>query len=125
MAGRKLSMRKIKEILRLKWQNGCSDAQIAGSCKIARSTVREYLRRAQEAGLTWPLEPDLDDRHLENLLFPVRQADSCAERRMPSMQYLFDELSLAIWRLDRFAPMRVNSTFQGLLLTKSVQISGI
>jgi transposase len=92
MAGRRLSMRKIKEILRLKWQNGCSDAQIAGSCKIARSTVREYLRRAQEAGLTWPLEPDLDDRHLENLLFPVRQADSCAERRMPSMQYLFGEL---------------------------------
>jgi len=74
MAGRRLSMRKIKEILRLKWQNGCSDAQIADSCKIARSTVREYLRRAQEAGLTWPLEPDLDDRHLENLLFPVREA---------------------------------------------------
>ena len=92
MAGRKLSMRKIKEILRLKWQNGCSDAQIADSCKIARSTVREYLRRAQEAGLTWPLEPDLDDRHLENLLFPVREAGSCAEHRMPSMEYLFREL---------------------------------
>lgn len=92
MAGRRLSMRKIKEILRLKWQNGCSDAQIAGSCKIARSTVREYLRRAQEAGLKWPLEPDLDDRHLENLLFPVREAGSCVERRMPSMEYLFREL---------------------------------
>ena len=92
MAGRRLSMRKIKEILRLKWQNGCSDGQIAGSCKIARSTVREYLRRAQEAGLTWPLEPDLDDRHLENLLFPVREAGSCAEHRMPSMEYLFREL---------------------------------
>jgi len=92
MAGRRLSMRKIKEILRLKWQNGCSDAQIADSCKIARSTVREYLRRAQEAGLTWPLEPDLDDRHLENLLFPVREAGSCAEHRMPSMEYLFREL---------------------------------
>jgi len=92
MAGRRLSMRKIKEILRLKWQNGCSDAQIADSCKIARSTVREYLRRAQEAGLTWPLEPDLDDRHLENLLFTVREAGSCAEHRMPSMEYLFREL---------------------------------
>ena len=92
MAARRLSMRKIKEVLRLKWQNGCSDAQIARGCNIARSTVREYLRRAQEAGLTWPLEPDLDDRHLENLLFPVREAGICAERRMPSMEYLFREL---------------------------------
>jgi len=92
MAGRRLSMRKIKEVLRLKWQNGCSDAQIARGCNIARSTVREYLRRAQEAGLTWPLERDLDDTHLENLLFPVREAGICAERRMPSMEYLFREL---------------------------------
>jgi transposase len=92
MAGRRLSMRKIKEVLRLKRQNGCSDTQIAVSCNIARSTVREYLRRAQGAGLTWPLEPDLDDTHLENLLFPVREAGICAERQMPSMGYLFREL---------------------------------
>ena len=85
-------MRKIKEVLRLKWQNGCSDAQIAGSCNIARSTVREYLRRAQQVGLRWPVETDLDNRHLENLLFPVREAGICAERRMPSMEYLFREL---------------------------------
>jgi len=92
MAGRRLSMRKLKEVLRLKWQNACSNKQIAKSCNIARSTVREYLRRAQDAGLTWPLAPEVDDRVLENLLFPVREAGNCPERRMPSMEYLYNEL---------------------------------
>jgi transposase len=92
MAGRRLSMRKIKEVLRLKWQNGCRNKQIATSCNIARSTVREYLRRAQEAGLSWPLDPNLDDTALENLLFPVREAGTSSERQMPSMEYLFREL---------------------------------
>jgi len=85
-------MRKIKEVLRLKWQNACSNKQIAKSCNIARSTVREYLKRAQDAGLTWPLDPELDDTVLENLFFPVREAGNCPEPQMPSMEYLFREL---------------------------------
>ena len=92
MAGRRLSMRKIKEVLRLKWQNGCSNKQIAQSCNIARSTVKEYLRRARDAGLTWPVDPRLDDTALENLLSPAREAASCFERQMPSMEYLLLEL---------------------------------
>ena len=92
MAGRRLSMRKLKEVLRLKWQNACSNKQIAKSCNIARSTVREYLRRAQDAGVTWPLDPEVDDRVLENLLFPVREAGNYPERQMPSMEYLYNEL---------------------------------
>jgi transposase len=92
MAGRRVSMRKIKEVLRLKWQNDCSNNQVAKSCNIARSTVKEYLRRARDAGLSWPLDPHLDDTALENLLFPVTQVSCCSERKMPSMEYLFREL---------------------------------
>jgi len=92
MAARRLSMRKLKEVLRLKWQNACSNKQIGKSCNIARSTVREYLRRAQDAGLKWPLDPELDDTVVENLLFPVREGGKCPERQMPSMEYLYNEL---------------------------------
>ncbi|MBL7178282.1 MAG: helix-turn-helix domain-containing protein [Desulfobacteraceae bacterium] len=46
-------MRKIKEVLRLKWIPEHSERQIAKSCNIARSTVQEYLKRAEHAGLTW------------------------------------------------------------------------
>jgi len=85
-------MRKIREVLRLKWQNGCRNKQIAISCDIARSTVREYIGRAQEAGLSWPLDPELNDSVLEDMLFPVKEAGSALERQMPSKEYLFREL---------------------------------
>ena len=85
-------MRKIKEVLRLKWEFGSSNKQIANSCNIARSTVREYLRRAQNAGLSWPLDRDLDDSALENLLFPLTPVIPSSQRQMPPMDYLFREM---------------------------------
>jgi hypothetical protein len=47
-------MHKIKEVLRLKWESKLSQNQIAASCQMARSTVGEYVQRAQAAGLSWP-----------------------------------------------------------------------
>ena len=47
MAKERLSMRKIKEVLRLYFEHQQSIRQIAQSCNIARSTVQEYLHRAQ------------------------------------------------------------------------------
>jgi len=92
MAGRRLSMRKIKEVLRLKFENNCSLRQIAKSCNIGRSTVADYLAQTQLAGLTWPLPPDLDDAELENMLFPSMPKDAESQRQMPSMEYLHEEL---------------------------------
>ena len=42
MANRRLSMRKIKEVLRLHHEVRLSERQIAKSCNIARSTVKDY-----------------------------------------------------------------------------------
>jgi DNA-binding NarL/FixJ family response regulator len=47
-------VRKIREVLRLKAE-GFSDRQIAAAIGSARSTVQECVRRAREAGVTWPL----------------------------------------------------------------------
>jgi transposase len=91
MANRRLSMRKIKEVLRLKQEHGCSNRQIAKSCNIARSTVRDYLSRAKAAGLSWPIVPELDDTALEDLLFPIQPIAPSSHRQMPPMGYLFRE----------------------------------
>lgn len=64
-------MRKIKEVLRLRFGLGLLQNQIARSCCIGQATVHRYLRQAAAAGLTWPLPEDLDDRRLEELLFPA------------------------------------------------------
>lgn len=63
-------MRKIKEILRLKWECHCSNHLIACSVGVSSSTVSECLRRARMANLTWPLPTEYDDAQLEQLLYP-------------------------------------------------------
>jgi transposase len=63
-------MRKIREILRLKWTAQLSNREIAKSCSTARSTVAGCLERASNAELTWPLPDHLDDTALEHLLYP-------------------------------------------------------
>jgi transposase len=85
-------MRKIKEVLRLKWEHKLSNRQIAKSCLISHSTVREYLDRGQLAGLSWPIDPSLDDTALENLLFPTKPLPSPSKRSMPCKEYLYKEL---------------------------------
>jgi transposase len=67
-----LSMRKVKEVLRLKYGLGLRQDQIARSCSIGQATVHRYLEKAAAAGLSWPLPEDCDDRRLDELLFPSR-----------------------------------------------------
>lgn len=69
MAAERLSMRKIKEVLRLK-ALGQSPKAIAQSLRVGQNTVRRYVRRAEAAELGWPLLPELGDAALEALLFP-------------------------------------------------------
>jgi transposase len=70
MAQERLTMRKIAEVLRLKWECHLSNRAIARSRSISHSTVAEYLQRAQEAGLNWPLPVDMGEDTLYELLFP-------------------------------------------------------
>ena len=70
MAKARLSVRKIKEVLRLKHACALSKRQIAEICKISHSTVGEYLERANKAGIGWPLPEGLTDQELEQRLFP-------------------------------------------------------
>ncbi|MBI4468867.1 MAG: IS21 family transposase [Acidobacteria bacterium] len=96
-AGR-VSMRKTKELLRLKFEHGLTNRQIARSCQVSRSTVAEYLSRAARAGLTWPLPEELDEGRLENLLFcspaqpAVRVNHAPCSRPQPDLIHLHKEL---------------------------------
>lgn len=66
---RRLPMRKIKNVLRLH-AAGRSTRQIGLSVGVGRSTVAEYLRRAEAAGVSWPMAEGLDEAVLEKQLFP-------------------------------------------------------
>ena len=62
-------MRKIKEVIRLKFEADLSHDRIAAATAVSKGTVTKYLQRAREAGLDWPLPQALDDAQLEALLF--------------------------------------------------------
>ena len=92
MPAKRLSMRKIKDVLRLCWGQGLSKRQTARSCGISRPAVDEYLRRAEAAGLGWPLPAEMDDGALERLLFPPPPALPDTARGVPDWSEVHREL---------------------------------
>ena len=92
MAKARLSMRKIKETLRLTYQSGLSRRQVAHSLNVSRSTVADYLYRAEQAGLTWPLSEGLPDQELEQRLFPPQAAVVLSAKVLPDFDSIYREL---------------------------------
>ena len=91
MPRERLSMRTIREVLRLRWEAGLSQREIGLSCRLGRSTVRDYLVRAEAAGLGWPLPEGMGDEALERRLFPP-PAPSGVRRPVPEWATLHHEL---------------------------------
>ncbi len=92
MPAERLTMRKIREVFRLKFDCDLSNRKIAKSCHIARSTVAEYLFRFEQASLGWPLPQDMDDTELEQLLYPPPPAPFVGIRPLPDCNYIHTEL---------------------------------
>ena len=91
MPGKRLSMRKISEVLRLKFELGRSNREIGLSCGIGSSTVSEYIQRARSAGLSWPLPGEMSETALEQLLFPSPPPQGSV-RRIPDYATIHREL---------------------------------
>src|SRR5947209_11767690 len=71
MPAERLSMRKVREVLRLKHALGMSLRQISEATGVGKTVVGEYVRRAGVIGITWPVPEAIDDAELERRLFPV------------------------------------------------------
>jgi len=92
MPNRRLSVRKIKEILRLKLDCGISEREISRSCLVSRSTVADYLRRAAAAKLTWSEASALAETRLEERLFPTEHIPSTVKRPPLDCDHIYNEL---------------------------------
>ena len=90
MPARRLLMRKIREVLQLRHEQGLSHQAVAQACDVGVGTVNRYLRRAAECGLGWPLPADLDDAALEGRLFP--RAAPVRDRVRPDCAHIHREL---------------------------------
>ena len=92
MSAKRLTMRKIREILRLRFDFHFTLIQIATSCNIGRSTVFDYLQRFTDSGLSWPLPDDMGDNHLEQLLFSTVVKTDIRNRASPDWSVVHQEL---------------------------------
>ena len=91
MPAKRSSMRKIREVLRLKLEARLSHEQIARTTGVSKGAVANYARRAIQQGLGWPLPEDLDDGALESLLFA--QAGLQKQYVPPDCEHVHRELA--------------------------------
>lgn len=92
MATKRHTMRKIRDILRLRLAGGLSIRQIRASTKASVGGIQKLLAKADELGLTWPLPDELDDHRLAQLFYPG--TDTAVSRRyhVPDWPALHQEL---------------------------------
>ena len=85
-------MRKTREILRLRHEVGLGVREIARSLRTSHGTVVNYLKRAKEAGISWPLLDSVDDTQLMELLKISSRPPERARRPLPDMAEVHKEL---------------------------------
>ncbi len=69
MSRPRINIGQIREVLRLSFTEQRSIREISRATSLPKSTVSDYVKRAKEAGLSWPLPEDLDDDALDLIPF--------------------------------------------------------
>ena len=93
MPGKRVSMRKTREVLRLYFELKLGQRQIARSASVSQSTVHEYVERFRAAGLSWPLPAEMSELELERRLFPSDSSTvKPGSRTPPDFAHIHGEL---------------------------------
>ena len=91
MSRKRISMKKIREILRLKYEAKLSNKKIAQSVSVGVGTVWRYIDRAKKAHVTWPITGEMSDSELENLLFPPIERNPQEKPTLPDYEKIHKE----------------------------------
>jgi len=92
MSGKRITMRKIRDILRLRHEGGLSIRQIKASTKVSVGGIQKLLAKADALGLGWPLEPELDDNQLAQLFYPRADTRASSRFQVPDWSVIHQEL---------------------------------
>jgi transposase len=93
MKPKKVTVLRLKDILRLHYEAHLSIRQIALSLKLSRGAISKYLARARLADIQWPLPPDMNDDQLRSILQPKRNGAATALLSEPDFAEMSVELS--------------------------------
>ena len=92
MAGMRMSMRKIREVLRLTHELGLSVREVREATGVGKTAVCEYVNRAKVLGITWPIPPEIGDAELERLLFTPAGFHEGSTKSLPDWAKVHEEL---------------------------------
>ena len=84
-------MANYREILRLD-SLGSSQRSIAREVKSSRDTVAEVIKAAEAAGITWPLDDDITNEDIREILFPGKYVYAFPYT-VPDYQWIHAELA--------------------------------
>lgn len=94
MSAERITMYKLRELLRLKFSAKLKHRQIGRALNISPATVSYYTQAARQAGLTWPLPEDLDDAELIKLIEPLAKQlrNQPPKKTLPKWEDIHKEL---------------------------------
>jgi len=92
MPAKRTTMRKIRDVLRLRHHAGLSIRQIQSSTKVSVGSIQTLLAKAKELELSWPLPDELDEAHLASLFYPQADTRASSRNQVPDWPVLHQEL---------------------------------
>jgi len=92
MATKRIAMRKVREMLRLRFDLKLSFADISRSINVSKSAVGDCVGRFKASGLAWPLPDDIDDISLEKQLYQLDAGVSHPIKPLPVWPQVHVEL---------------------------------
>jgi len=93
MPNKRLSMRQLREILRLKLQANLSVRQIQRSLRISVGAISKVLNKATDQGIDWSTVAELDDVQLADRFYPRADTRKSTHFEMPDWREVHQELS--------------------------------
>ena len=92
MATPRITMRKLRDILRLRLDAGLSIRQIQAVTKASIGLIQKLVARAEVLGLGWPLPVELDDTKLQALFYPAPNSHNTERFERPDCSYIYQSL---------------------------------
>ncbi len=92
MPTKRITMRKLRDVLRLRLSSGLSIREISRSTKLSIGGIQKLLSRARELELSWPLPDDLDDNQLAKLFYPGADTRAASRFQVPDWPTIYREL---------------------------------
>ena len=85
-------MRKIRDVMRLRYSGGLSVRQISRSTKISVGSIQKLLTKAKELDVSWPLPEAMNDSQLARLFYPGADTQVSTRFQIPHWPTVHQEL---------------------------------